>query len=68
MDPSSTLVSISATIDLRANFPFSHFFFSFSNLLRSASSAFEAAFSNLSCWIMEASQQLIKKQKNRKVM
>lgn len=54
-DPSSNLLSIQATIDLSAlSFALANFCFSLSNFLCSASSAFEAAFCNFSCWTMEA--------------
>lgn len=46
---STTFASISATIDFIANFPFSHFCFSFSIFFSSAASAFRAAFFNFSC-------------------
>lgn len=54
-----TLVSISATMDFRANFPFSHFCFSFSNFFISAASAFRAAFCSFSCYIMSLDEMHI---------
>lgn len=51
IDPSSTtFLSISALMDFRAYFPFSHFCNSFSRFFISTASAFEAALSNFSCY------------------